>query len=244
VRRSWAARSGALALTVLAATIAAGAVDALRATAPLGMPAPPAPSTSSLAEPAPPVREPRAAPPSQDAGGDARVPAPARAPLPRGEPANVVIPAIGVDASLVRLGLRRDRAMEVPAFGLAGWYAEGPMPGHPGPSVVAAHVDSRSGPDVFADLGRLAAGDHVHVDYDSGDRVTFVVTRSERTAKTALPTASIWPLTNARLLTLITCGGAFDRSTGHYLDNLIVFTVPLEEIALGGSVTPGRSSTG
>jgi hypothetical protein len=227
-----------VAVTVLAVIVAAGAVAAFRLSVPLGMPAPPVSTATSPVAPTPPVREQRPAPPLQDAGGDARAPVPAREPLPRGEPTRVVIPVIEVDASLVRLGLRRDRAMEVPAFGLAGWYAEGSMPGHPGPAVVAAHVDSRSGPDVFADLGRLAAGDHVHVDYDSGDRVTFVVTRSERTAKTALPAASIWPLTNARLLTLITCGGAFDRSSGHYVDNVIVFTVPLEGIPPEGLLIP------
>jgi len=173
---------------------------------------------------------PQRAPLSEDAGTVTRSPAPV---LPRGEPDRVVIPAIGVDESLVRLGLRRDRSMEVPAFGLAGWYDEGPMPGHPGPAVVVAHLDSWSGPDVFANLRRLAVGDRVHIDFDSGDRVTFVVTMSEQTAKTALPVASIWPLTTVQLLTLITCGGDFDRSAGHYLDNLIVYTELLEHVPRG-----------
>jgi len=146
--------------------------------------------------------------------------------LPAGEPARVVIPAIGVDVALVELGLRADRAMEVPAFGLAGWYAKGPRPGHPGPAVLAGHVDSRAGPDVFFRLRELVAGDRVHVVYDSGDRVTFVVTRSERTPKEALPVASIWPLTTERLLALITCGGSFDRSVRSYRDNIIVYATP------------------
>jgi LPXTG-site transpeptidase (sortase) family protein len=147
---------------------------------------------------------------------------------PDGQPERVRVPAIGVDADLVELGLEPDGAMEVPDFGLAGWYAEGPRPGHPGPAAIAAHVDSRAGPDVFFRLRELEVGDEVHVTYDSGDEVTFVVTDSERLPKDDLPADRIWPVTNDRLLTLITCGGDFDRQTRHYRDNIIVYTEPLE----------------
>jgi len=169
-------------------------------------------------------------------GGSLLAPVPPEAPIgsaalpavPRGEPIRVLIPAIDVDADLVPLGLRSDRAMEVPDFGLAGWYAQGPKPGHPGPAVIVAHVDSRAGPDVFFRLRELVAGDRVHVVYDSGDRRTFVVTWSERTPKDALPVASIWPTTSDRLLALITCGGTFDQSARSYEDNVVVYTTPLD----------------
>ena len=141
----------------------------------------------------------------------------------------MVIPAIDVDVELVRLGLREDGAMEVPDFGHAGWYTEGPEPGRAGPAVIAAHVDSRAGPDVFYRLGDLTAGDEVHVLYDSGDDVTFLVDSSEQASKDELPVDAIWPATNDRLLTLITCGGEFDRTVGHYDDNIIVYTTLLAE---------------
>lgn len=149
-------------------------------------------------------------------------------PEPQGEPARVVIPAIDVDVRLVRLGLAPDGSMQVPDRGFAGWYVEGPRPGHDGPAVIAAHVDSRAGPDVFHRLHLLVAGDRVHVTYDSGDEVTFMVASSDQTPKEALPVEDIWPLTNERLLTLITCGGTFDRDVGHYRDNVIVYTTPVE----------------
>jgi len=153
----------------------------------------------------------------------------------------VLIPAIEVDVELVRLGLQADLSMEVPQFGLAGWYTEGPMPGHPGPAVLAGHVDSWSGPDVFFRLHDLAPGDFVYVEYDSGDRVEFVVQWSERVPKDALPVTSIWPLTNDRLLTLITCGGTFDESARSYRDNVIVYTRPLERSpSAGGGEAPSE----
>lgn len=146
---------------------------------------------------------------------------------PRGKPTRVVIPAIDVDVDLVRLGLQSGGSMQVPDFGLAGWYAEGPEPGRAGPAVIAAHVDSRAGPDVFYRLGDLTVGDEIHVVYDSGDDVTFLVDSSETTPKDELPVDTIWPTTNVRLLTLITCGGEFDRTARHYEDNLIVYTTLL-----------------
>jgi hypothetical protein len=147
-------------------------------------------------------------------------------PLPTGAPARVVIDAIGVDAALVELGLEDSGAMEVPDFGLAGWYAQGPPPGHPGPAVIAAHVDSRAGPDVFHRLRELAPGVEVVVHYNRGDEVVFLVGSSEQVPKDELPGARIWPLTADRLLTLITCGGEFDRDARHYRDNVIVYTQP------------------
>lgn len=146
---------------------------------------------------------------------------------PAGQPERVVIPAIEVDATLVELGLNPDRSMEVPDFGLAGWYTEGPAPGHPGPSVIAAHVDSRAGPDVFARLSDLRVDDLVHVVYDSGETVTFEVDTHEQVPKDHLPGDRIWPVTDQRRLTLITCGGEFDHSVRHYRDNLIVYTRPV-----------------
>jgi hypothetical protein len=36
----------------------------------------------------------------------------------------------------------------------------------------------------------------------------------------------IWNRTSQPVLRLITCGGSFDRSTGHYRDNVIVYARP------------------
>ncbi|MFT5223236.1 MAG: hypothetical protein ACI867_001550 [Glaciecola sp.] len=143
---------------------------------------------------------------------------------PRGNPTKVVIPGIGVEANLVELGLNSDGSIELPDFGLAGWYEKGPKPGEAGPAVIVAHVDSRSGPDVFYRLRELATGDEIQVVFDSGDTVTFVAVSTEQAPKGELPVDTIWPTTSEELLTLVTCGGEFDRSVGHYQDNVIVYT--------------------
>jgi sortase (surface protein transpeptidase) len=197
---------------------------------------------AELASPAPTaVPAPTPEPEPEPTPEPEREPAPAAAPVPDGAPARVVIPAIDVDAELVPVGLDGDGAMDVPDFGLAGWYTEGPAPGHPGPAAIAAHVDSRAGPDVFYRLRELAPGDEVHVTYDSGDEVSFVVRGREQAPKDELPGDRIWPVTSDRLLTLITCGGDFDRGVRSYQDNVIVYTDPLEsdEAADGGRAVTG-----
>jgi hypothetical protein len=52
---------------------------------------------------------------------------------------------------------------------------------------------------------------------------SFLVERVERSPKEALPVGRIWDRTRQPVLRLITCGGSFDRSTGHYRDNVIVY---------------------
>jgi sortase (surface protein transpeptidase) len=89
--------------------------------------------------------------------------------------------------------------------------------------VIVGHVDSRSGSAVFFRLGRLQRGDRIVVGQAGGAARSFVVNRVERSAKEALPVGRIWNRTRQPVLRLITCGGSFDRSTGHYRDNIIVY---------------------
>lgn len=140
-----------------------------------------------------------------------------------GRPVSIAIPAVGVEARVVPVGLRPDRTMEVPGVDLAGWYEVGPRPGEAGPAVIVGHVDSRSGPAVFFRLGELQRGDQIVVGQAGGVARSFVVKRVERSAKEALPVERIWNRTRQPVLRLITCGGSFDRSSGHYRDNVIVY---------------------
>jgi len=89
--------------------------------------------------------------------------------------------------------------------------------------VIAGHVDSRRRPAVFHRLKDLVPGDTVDVRRADGSTATFVVERTEQHPKAAFPTATVYDDTPGPALRLITCGGVFDRSTRHYVDNVIVF---------------------
>ena len=141
-------------------------------------------------------------------------------------PVGVDIPAIGLSTStLVPLGIDAAGALEVPVdYATAGWHVGGPTPGQLGPAVIAGHVDGPGGPAIFYRLGELTAGAEVRVTRDDGTIATFVVDSVERFAKAEFPTSRVYGNTTDRAeLRLITCGGAFDPVTGHYVDNIVVF---------------------
>jgi hypothetical protein len=144
-------------------------------------------------------------------------------PIELGAPRELRIPAIGVASPLVPLGRAEDGTLEVPAdYAVAGWFRPGPEPGEPGAAVVAGHVDSRTGPAVFARLADLRPGDTVEVAYPAGV-ARFRVDRLAQYPKAGFPTGEVYGQTPAASLRLITCSGPFDWSTRHYRDNLVVY---------------------
>ena len=140
-------------------------------------------------------------------------------------PTALEVPSIGVRATgLVNLGLTPSGKMEVPEDAVtAGWYDLGPVPGEPGPAVIAAHVNYKKVDGLFARLHEVAVGDPVTVTRADGTTVGFTAYRVERYAKAEFPTDQVYGNTDGAELRLITCGGDFDQSTGHYRDNVVVF---------------------
>ena len=143
---------------------------------------------------------------------------------PVAAPARVSIPAIGVNAPIENLSLAADGSLIPPSdFTSVGWYAGGPAPGSVGPSVLAGHVDSKAGPAVFWRLRDLVAGDVVAVIGTDGVVRRFAVTSVAQYAKDHFPTDEVYGIQATPVLRLVTCGGVFDRSTGHYRDNVVVY---------------------
>lgn len=126
----------------------------------------------------------------------------------------------------VPLGLDSDGALEVPKRAQdVGRWKDGPVPGDVGPAILVGHVDLNGRSGVFSRLSLLREGDRVDVARPDGRLVRFRVTRSLRFPKSAFPTDEVYSPTGATELRLITCGGSFDRLTGHYRDNVVVFAV-------------------
>jgi hypothetical protein len=139
-------------------------------------------------------------------------------------PVRLEIDRIGVSSSLQRLGKARDRTVEVPSeWDVAGWYEGGPRPGDPGSAVVLGHVDSRTGPAVFYRLRELRRGDRIEVVRADRSRISFRVDQVNQYDKRRFPTDEVYYPTLRPQLRLVTCGGPFDRASGHYVDNVIVF---------------------
>jgi LPXTG-site transpeptidase (sortase) family protein len=147
-------------------------------------------------------------------------------PMARSVPVRIRIPAIEVDAPVMELGKNADGTVQVPPLGnldLTGWYEYGPTPGQRGPAVILGHVDSLTSISVFFYLKDLHSGDRVYVTLADGKVAVFAVDGVQKVAKDAFPTAAVYGKAAFPSLRLITCGGPFDRATGHYVDNIIVY---------------------
>ena len=143
-------------------------------------------------------------------------------------PRHLTIAAIGVDVPVVAVGQTADGSMEIPGPSNAGWYRFGPTPGSAaGSSVIAAHVDYNGAAGPFFDLRRLEVGTAVTVTDGAGKVHAYAVTERFQVAKDKLPIPDLFRTGGAPTLTLITCGGAFNASSRHYQDNIVIRAVPV-----------------
>jgi sortase (surface protein transpeptidase) len=143
-----------------------------------------------------------------------------RVPRPR----YLVVPAIGVQSRLIRLGNTATGAVQVPrSTAVAGWYTSSARPGAIGPAVILGHVDSYRGPGIFFRLRWLHRGDKIFVRRAGGSVAVFIVTKVTQYLKSAFPAKAVYGPVTFPAIRLITCGGIFDRATGHYLSNIVVY---------------------
>ena len=143
-------------------------------------------------------------------------------------PVSLTIPLIGVKTNLITLGLAAGGAMQVPSTStVAGWFTGSPRPGAVGSSIIVGHVDSKSGPGIFFRLPELKKGDDVYVKRSDGTTAEFRVTEVQTYPKDHFPTDTVYGPTPDAELRLITCGGAFDSTTHHYLSNIIVYATQI-----------------
>ena len=148
-------------------------------------------------------------------------------PPPADVPVELAIPAIDVSVGVKPVGLTIERHLEVPDFGESGWYQPGPVPGQAGYAVIAGHIDSRNGPDVFHQLHTLREGQDVQVRMSTGAVVTFSVDQVKRQKKEALADSVMWEPSDRPHLALITCGGKFNHDRHTYPDNVIVYATAI-----------------
>jgi LPXTG-site transpeptidase (sortase) family protein len=171
------------------------------------------------------------------AAGVAALPAPtgpivappqSAAPKPVAAPVSLTIPLIGVKTNLMTLGLGADGELQVPPLSMAsvaGWYTGSPRPGSIGSAIIVGHIDTTKGPAVFYRLNKLTRGDKIYVKRADGTLAEFRVTSVQSYPKDDFPTQEVYgPVPDAELR-LITCGGAYDFATHHYVRNTVVYAI-------------------
>ena len=153
---------------------------------------------------------------------------------PVARPVALTIPLIDVKTSLITLGLASGGEMQVPSsVVVAGWYTGSPRPGSIGSAVIVGHVDSTTARGVFYRLSELKDGNDIYVKRADGTTAEFRVTEVQQYPKDQFPTQTVYGPTPDAELRLITCGGAYDAATHHYLSNVVVYAAKVK-LAPGG----------
>lgn len=172
---------------------------------------------------APPAEQLQTAPepPTEDSVLSARTPTPIRRTPAMGE-WRIQIPNIRVDASIVTVGLDPDGAMGAPEGPHdVGWYKHGPAPGEQGNVLLDGHVDwtnRQTGVPfgaVFWDLKTLKPGAKVSIT-DGEREFVYEVSEYRRYRWDDPEGLSVLQRTTDARITMITCGGQFDRTTRNY----------------------------
>jgi sortase (surface protein transpeptidase) len=146
-------------------------------------------------------------------------------PIPRSRPVHLSIPIIGLSVRVSVVNLNKNGTVNVPTnFAVPAWNNGDRSPGQKGSAVILGHVDNYHGPAVFFYLDKLKLGNRVDVTLADGRKLVFAVIGERMYKKTNFPDKLVYGARNYPALQLVTCGGIFDSSTGHYLSNIVVFT--------------------
>ncbi|GAA2497177.1 class F sortase [Streptomyces gobitricini] len=146
--------------------------------------------------------------------------------LPASEPVQVISQRIGLATAVEAVGVAKDGSVAMPTDpDRAGWYTGSVTPGERGNAILAAHLDSTSGPAAFYGLGALRKGDRITVRRRDGREAVFTVTAMNVYAKDAFPSQAVYGPTADPQLTLITCAD-WDNRAEAYRANLVVTAHP------------------
>ncbi|MEO6955767.1 MAG: class F sortase [Antricoccus sp.] len=158
-------------------------------------------------------------------------PVPAASPPaePNSPPTTLQISSLKINAPVVSVGVDAAGDMQIPDdVHTLGWYQFGPAPGSStGSVVVVGHVDSaEQGIGIFSTLKSITAGAPIVLSTADGQQRQYKVVGVQAYPKSAVPLSDLFSTTGAPRLTLITCGGLFDKVTHSYESNVVVTASP------------------
>lgn len=141
-------------------------------------------------------------------------------------PARLVIPSIGLDASIESMGINTEGEIDVPSgtTNSVGWYKYGAKPGQKGAAILDAHVFA-----AFEKLQYVQAGADMYIITSDNAMLHFVVVKKITYALSQITSEHLFASLAEHSMNLITCAGSLtpDRST--YDSRLVVYTTLMQE---------------
>jgi hypothetical protein len=140
----------------------------------------------------------------------------------------ITIPGKGT-TQIIAEGIGSDGSLGVPAdVHTIGWDVySAAMDSAAGSTVLDGHVNYvGQGAGFFSDLAAVHPGEVITTTSPAGITARWRVTSETLYPKNHGLPESLFSPDGLRQLVLISCGGAFDWSTGHYLGNVVVVAVP------------------
>ncbi len=158
-------------------------------------------------------------------------------------PTRIGIPRIGIDASIVVMGLDADNYPDVPNSGAeVAWYTFTAPPGRGSNAVFSGHVDwyywGMPVEGVFYHLRELQIGDQISVDLEDGSQLRYKVTGNVAVSYDDPNVIDVMDPTSKDVITLVTCGGTWQRdysnpNGGNYSHRVIVRAERVLDLASG-----------
>lgn len=146
--------------------------------------------------------------------------------IPGPLPDKLLIPKLGIEASVQHLGVTKTGNMAAPNnLTDVSWYELGTTPGKVGSAVMAGHVDNAlSLPAIFYELPKLEIGDDVYVVDGDGKKLHFRVRQKELYRYDQAPAVRIFNDATGIYLNLITCQGEWVPAARSAENRLVVYT--------------------
>jgi LPXTG-site transpeptidase (sortase) family protein len=144
-----------------------------------------------------------------------------------GLPVRIKIPRIGVDATILSLGLTETGAMDTPKNAEdVAWFNLGVQPGEIGSAVIAGHYGTwkNGSGSVFDNLNTLSKGDSISIEDENGAVISFKVRDIQKYDPAADATEIFSSDDEKAHLNLITCQGLWNKDAKSFSQRLVVFT--------------------
>lgn len=139
------------------------------------------------------------------------------------DPKYITLPSIGAEGFIQKVGVDQRKEVAVPSnIHIGGWFVDTVRPGQKGLSIIDGHVSGYDSDGVFKNLINVKPNDRFTVEFGDGSKKDFRIksVKSVKTAEAAGVLFSQEPgITNQ--LSLITCGGKFDRATNQFEERVI-----------------------